>query len=426
MEYRDTNCKHLLMHNLKRFLFLGLILFFSKVLMAQSGFVQQIEMSSANAKVVVSAFKAISFKFPNQLDGQLEVNISDKLYSLMADEHFEAKDNFLMSRLFVFDDWQHELQLIGLPKDASITAYFIAIPSITLPSDIEKHEGENCDPPQIISQEIWRKGLPDPEYSRIPNEVSHQIIHHSASQNEITDYTNLVRSIYVYHTEVNGWSDIGYNYLVAPDGSVFAGRDPGDFLDQDAVLGAHFCGSNTSTMGICMLGTFSAVPPTIQAQQALEQLLLWKSAKENLNPLGQLPHPLNQNLGTIAGHRDGCATLCPGDSLFALLPTMRQNSLDQLHSCGIYPFVSESEALLQQLQLFPNPVTENEFTVKSISEILEVALYSIDGKLLKKWEVNQKEITIKTSDLKSGLVFVLEIRLVNQLVYRRKLIIWPL
>ncbi|MBZ0242723.1 MAG: N-acetylmuramoyl-L-alanine amidase, partial [Bacteroidales bacterium] len=265
----------------------------------------------------------------------------------------------------------------------------------------------------------------EPDYTRIPNEVSHQIIHHSASQNDLTDYTNLVRSIYLYHTEVNGWSDMGYNYLIAPDGSVFAGRDPGENLSQDAVLGAHFCGSNSSTMGICMLGTYSEQAPTAQALQALEQLIAWKSAKEILDPLAFLPHTHNQNLGTIAGHRDGCATLCPGDSLYALLPLLRQKTLDQLHGCGIYPFVPESQAMTQQLQLFPNPVTESGFTVKSVSDIQEIAVYSIDGKQLKKWSVNQKEVTLSSTDFQTGGVFLLKVRLYNQHLITRKLIIHP-
>lgn len=413
------------MHHLKKAFIFVLIFIISSGLWAQSPFIQHKELTASNKKIAVSAFKAVSFKYPTQLEGQLEVNISDKLYRLTADEHAPTDNGFFISQLLVFDNWQYEVELIGMPKKMALTAYFIATPSIAHSKDFKKVETENCDPPSIISQEVWRAGLPDPDYTRIPNEVSHQIIHHSASENSLTDYTNLVRSIYLYHTEVNGWSDIGYNYLVAPDGRVFAGRDPGDFLEQDAVLGAHFCASNTSTMGICMLGTFSEVAPTGLALHALEQLLTWKAAKEDLDPLDHLPHPLNQNLSTIAGHRDGCATLCPGDSLYALLPFIRQKSLDQLHSCGIYPSVSESEVSSAQLQLFPNPVTDGEFTVKSVSEIEEISLYTIDGKQIKTWKVNQKEITIDAKALKSGVVFLLKVRLTNQSVIARRLIIWP-
>jgi len=413
------------MSNFKQVSILGLILVFSSVLLAQPNFVKQIKITKEDAKVAVSAFKAVSFKFPKQLENRLEVEIAGKFIQLSADEHIIAEDGFLMSKLFVFDQTQTELQLMGLTEGDTIIGFLIASPAITLPTISAKNSREDCDSPPIIPQEVWRKGLPDPDYTRIPNEVSHQIIHHSASDNDITDYANLVRSFYIFHTEVNGWSDIGYNYLIAPDGSVFAGRDPGENLRQDDVLGAHFCGSNNSTMGICMLGTFSDIVPTTQALRALEQLLAWKSAKENLDPLAHLAHPLNQNLGTIAGHRDGCATLCPGDSMYVLLPLMRQKTLDRLHGCGIYPFVAESEAMTQQLQLFPNPATKSGFTLKAVSEIQEVILYSIDGKQLKKWMVNQKEITLSAANSQIGGVFLLKIRLADQQLITRKLIIRP-
>ncbi|MCK9451484.1 MAG: N-acetylmuramoyl-L-alanine amidase [Bacteroidales bacterium] len=413
------------MRNFKQASILGLILVFSSVLLAQPNFVKQIQITKEDAKVAVSAFKAVSFKFPKQLEDRLEVEVAGKLFQLSVDEHINTDDGFLRSRLFVFDQMQTELQLMGLTESDTIIGFLIASPAIALPTIITKNSKEDCDSPPIIPQEVWRKGLPDPDYTRIPNEVNHQIIHHSASQNDLTDYTNLVRSIYLYHTEVNGWSDIGYNYLIAPDGSVYAGRDAGENLSQDDVLGAHFCGSNNSTMGICMLGTFSDFTPTTQALQALEQLLVWKSAKEILDPLAHLAHPLNQNLGTIAGHRDGCATLCPGDSLYALLPLLRQKTLDQLHGCGVYPFIPESQTMTQQLQLFPNPATKIGFTLKSVSEIQEVTLYSIDGKQLRKWMVNQKEITLSAANLQMGSVFLLKIRLANQQLIARKLIISP-
>ena len=66
------------------------------------------------------------------------------------------------------------------------------------------------------------------------------MVHHSAGSNTNSNYTQVVRDIYLYHTQVNGcWSDIGYNYLVAQDGSIYNGRDPGA-LEQDDVLGRSF------------------------------------------------------------------------------------------------------------------------------------------------------------------------------------------
>ncbi|MBN1414842.1 MAG: N-acetylmuramoyl-L-alanine amidase [Bacteroidales bacterium] len=185
----------------------------------------------------------------------------------------------------------------------------------------------------MIEQSAWREGLPDPDYERIENTVHNIIIHHSAGSNLDTNYTGIVRNIYIYHTEIRGWSDIGYNYLVAADGTIFKGRDPG-YLEQDNVLGAHFCGNNSGTMGICVMGTYTDVSPSAEALASLISLINWKAGKDSLDPAGTYPHILNASLPIIAGHRDGCSTICPGDSLYYLLDSIRYNVLHAFQACG--------------------------------------------------------------------------------------------
>lgn len=185
----------------------------------------------------------------------------------------------------------------------------------------------------MIEQPVWREGLSDPDYERIENKVHNIIIHHSAGSNVDTNYTGIVRNIYIYHTEIRGWSDIGYNYLVAPDGSIFKGRDPAN-LDQDNVMGAHFCNNNSGTMGICILGTYTDIHPTSEAITSLVALLNWKLGKDSLNPEGKYPHPLNSALPVIAGHRDGCSTECPGGFLYEMLDSLRQEVLKVFQACG--------------------------------------------------------------------------------------------
>ena len=185
----------------------------------------------------------------------------------------------------------------------------------------------------MIDQSEWRVGLTEPDYIRIENEVHNLIIHHTAGSNTDDNYFQVVRSIYIYHTETRGWSDIGYNYLIAQDGSIFKGRDPGD-LEQDNVLGAHFCSSNTGTMGISILGTYTDIAPPDTAIASLIELLNWKAGKDGLDPIGVFPHPLNDELPVIAGHRDGCSTECPGEMLYTLLNEIRENTLNAFLECG--------------------------------------------------------------------------------------------
>ncbi|MFQ3214599.1 MAG: hypothetical protein ACJAT1_002518 [Marivirga sp.] len=175
----------------------------------------------------------------------------------------------------------------------------------------------------IIPQSSWRQGLQAPSYNRSYTTVENIIVHHSAGLNNVTDFRQAVRGIYILHTEVNGWSDIGYNYLIAPDGSIYAGRDPLSG-SQDNVIGAHFCGVNSKTMGICLLGNYEEVEPTDTLMSSLSSLLSWKVNKEpQLEALGVNAHPLNSELNQIAGHRDGCNTACPGENVYNRLTSLR-------------------------------------------------------------------------------------------------------
>ncbi len=187
------------------------------------------------------------------------------------------------------------------------------------------------EPLAYIPQSEWRQGLPDPSYDRSFHEVNHNIVHHSAGSNSNTNYTQVVRDIYILHTEVNGWSDIGYNYLVAQDGTLYAGRDP-DGGSQDLVRGAHFCGRNTGTLGICLLGNYEEVEPTQESWTTLQNFMVYSLINLNLDPFDEISHPTGL-LGTIAGHRDGCATLCPGENVYTRIESLKAEVASQIELC---------------------------------------------------------------------------------------------
>lgn len=85
--------------------------------------------------------------------------------------------------------------------------------------------------------------------------VDRIIVHHtaeSASQATLDDKV-VLRSIYLYHTQTRGWGDIGYNYIVWKDGTIFEWRSGGDY-----VQGAHAYGNNLWTTGVALLGNFES------------------------------------------------------------------------------------------------------------------------------------------------------------------------
>ncbi len=260
----------------------------------------------------------------------------------------------------------------------------------------------------MIEQEEWREGLPEPDYDRIVHKVKNIIVHHSATSNDLTDYTNVVRNIYLSHTQINGWSDIGYNYLISQDGTIYKGRDP-DIFEQDNVMGAHFCSSNTGTMGICILGNYMDIRPTRQSLDALIDLLTWKAARDSLNPFGINEHPLNPDLHVIAGHRDGCSTLCPGDSLYEKIGYTIQETSGKLKGCGYDYFSSAANTgTSPRIKIFQNPSGIIITVSTEDDNIKKICLTDMQGRIIStftRFESDFNKYYFNTDVLVPGIYF---------------------
>jgi len=95
---------------------------------------------------------------------------------------------------------------------------------------------------------------------------THLVLHHTATPNagSGSDWPARVRQIWGYHTITNDWGDIGYHFLIDPNGVIYEGRYQGLRTDGTVIDGAHNYGFNRGTIGIAMLGTFEGVTPTAQ------------------------------------------------------------------------------------------------------------------------------------------------------------------
>ncbi len=60
-------------------------------------------------------------------------------------------------------------------------------------------------------------------YSRSVDRI---VVHHTAETLEqaSADDMSVMRAIYAYHTRTRGWGDIGYQYIIGKDGTVYEGR----------------------------------------------------------------------------------------------------------------------------------------------------------------------------------------------------------
>lgn len=373
--------------------------------------VQPLRQIDAQEKEPVTA---LAIRYKGQLEGA-SVKHGSFETRLFPDEHAEGDGP--VSNLVIFDKPVYEYELFTGSLSGNIEVILINAGELKKKTGADRLEEEAtpCESPAQVDQSVWREGLPAPNYNRSFTDTENIIIHHSATSNELTDYTNVVRNIYLYHTEVNGWSDIGYNYLIAPDGTIFKGRDPG-VGEQDFVLGAHFCGKNSTTMGVCLMGTFTNVPPSDQALESLNHLLAWKADKDELNPLGTDPHPLNATLPVIAGHRDGCSTECPGQETYERLPMIRTEAAEIIEACH-----EETEVLFA---LYPNPA-EVHFKVELLEgNVHEFMLYNMKGHFSTIYPIGKSGnvLTFSVAGLASG-VYILHYQSEEALVKRRLVVL---
>ncbi len=311
----------------------ALLLFLINILtsaFAQNKFIRKFEIESTSRLEISGSATAIVFRSTNDLGEYIVLIINGKPIRIPRDPdapdftYFKSLDGPLEIRSLQAS-YKGALHLINTGNAPKVRSYY-------------KENQQACafelNP---ILQSDWRAGLPDPSYSRSFSDVKHMIIHHSAGSNTVTDYTQVVRDIYIYHTQSNDWSDIGYNYLIAQNGDLYAGRDPAAGA-QDNVIGAHFCGANSTTMGVCLLGNYQEAEATDATWSTLERVAAFKLNKESLDPQSYAAHSLGI-VGAIAGHRDGCSTLCPGENVYKRLEALRDSTSKTLVSCGSLDFV---------------------------------------------------------------------------------------
>jgi hypothetical protein len=189
--------------------------------------------------------------------------------------------------------------------------------------------------PAIVPRAAWGAGACPPRAAPAYGRVQVAFVHHTVTANDYgpEDSAAMVLGICRYHRNSNGWNDIGYNFLVDRYGKVFEGRAGG--IDQP-VVGAQAQGYNNDSTGVASLGTFNIEGQTAAGLDAIARLLAWKLGVHGVpatgtvgivtggGPLNRYPAGRTVTLQRISGHRDGDATSCPGNGLYAQLPDLRR------------------------------------------------------------------------------------------------------
>ena len=173
----------------------------------------------------------------------------------------------------------------------------------------------------------------DPEYAR----AGHVVVHHTAGTNSYSagQSASIVRGIYYYHAVTLDWGDIGYNFLVDKFGTVFEGRSGSVAAPAGKMsIGAHARGVNTGTMGISMMGDYSAVSPSDAQLSSVGKMAGWFLKRAGISDVTgwaglhvwtteRYQAGSTISMPRILGHRDVGYTTCPGNVGYSKLDTIR-------------------------------------------------------------------------------------------------------
>lgn len=127
------------------------------------------------------------------------------------------------------------------------------------------------EPLQVVTRDRW--GALQPNRNHLtPIDAADKrkyggTIHHTTGATlGASSFITWVRNIQTYHMGTLGYGDIAYGTLIAPDGSVFIGRDENSFVGAHAASAANM--ANRHTRGIAFLGDLTHAYPTPAAQRA--------------------------------------------------------------------------------------------------------------------------------------------------------------
>ena len=142
-------------------------------------------------------------------------------------------------------------------------------------------------------------------------------VHHTAGQAKSDDET--VKQIQIFHMSGRGWADVGYHFLIGPDGKIFEGREL-------KYQGAHVLRHNRESIGINFLGCYDSVechgPKYPEVSEVTDEMI--PSMGELIGALS-LHYGIDIDASTVKGHKEfaGVATACPGDRVMAVMNEIR-------------------------------------------------------------------------------------------------------
>jgi hypothetical protein len=150
-------------------------------------------------------------------------------------------------------------------------------------------------PVEFVSREAW--GAAPPEVAAmVPHVIKRLTVHHAGTQSGVTGPAQ-IRGWQEWHMVGQGWPDLAYHVVIGVDGKIYEGRD----LSYRGDTGTSY--DTTGHFLVVVEGNFEVERPTPAQWESLVVVLAWAAERYEVSP------------GTISGHGDHAATLCPGQHL---------------------------------------------------------------------------------------------------------------
>ena len=153
----------------------------------------------------------------------------------------------------------------------------------------------------IVPRSGWQANEPRPYKQHIPVRIT---IHHEGTRLELTDdAARKIKNIQVWGMgKDRNWADIPYHFLIAPNGTVYEGRNV--FTVGETATEYDPAGH---LLIVCM-GNLQQQEVPAQQLEALTRTIAWACKKYHIS------------YKTIASHRDySTQTTCPGKNLYHYL-----------------------------------------------------------------------------------------------------------
>ncbi len=246
----------------------------------------------------------------------------------------------------------------------ALSVSLLSMISIILSVSSSEAAKSSPEVPEIISRAEWGAEESQMTWPIEYVPVEKIVVHHTANKTLVPDtdgsgqYKSMVKNLYNYFTNSKQWKDVsgnvyvgygdmGYNYLIDPNGNIYEGRKGGN-----GVVGGHAIGFNEGSVGISVIGNYqdgdegqtnATLEP--QVREALEKLIGWIAANNGMD-LDETSVFYGKNIDGMVGHRDVYRTSCPGTVIYEKLDAIQDEAVEHAEGYGNYAYQVKGDPAL--------------------------------------------------------------------------------